>query len=98
MNFAIIGAAGYIAPRHMKAIREIDANLSIAYDLFDSVGILDSYFPNTAFYTEFEKFYIDLINKRNNGEKIDYVTVCSPNYLHHVHSELCDECWLRCHL
>lgn len=88
MNFAIIGAAGYIAPRHMKAIKEIDENLSIAYDLFDSVGVLDSYFPKTVFYTEFEKFYIDILNRKISGEKIDYVVICSPNYLHHVHSEL----------
>lgn len=88
MNFAMIGAAGYIAPRHMKAIKEIDGNLLTAYDLFDSVGILDSYFPETIFYTEFEKFYIYLLNKKNIGEKIDYVSICSPNYLHHAHSEL----------
>tara|TARA_B100001093_G_scaffold464124_1_gene480756 strand:+ start:10713 stop:11651 length:939 start_codon:yes stop_codon:yes gene_type:complete len=88
MNFAMIGAAGYIAPRHMKAIKEIDGNLVTSYDLFDSVGILDTYFPNTTFYTEFEKFYIDLMNKRNTSDQIKYVTICSPNYLHHIHSEL----------
>ena len=84
----MIGAAGYIAPRHMKAIKEIDGNLVTSYDLFDSVGILDTYFPNTTFYTEFEKFYIDLMNKRNTSDQIKYVTICSPNYLHHIHSEL----------
>lgn len=84
-NFALIGAAGYIAPRHMKAMKETDNNLLAAYDPFDSVGIIDSNFPNADFFVEFERFdrHIDKIQR--SGEKVDYVSVCSPNYLHDSH-------------
>ncbi len=84
-NFALIGAAGYIAPRHIKAIKETESDLITAYDPNDSVGILDSYFPNTAFFTEFERFdrHIDKLKRQNN--KIDFVSICSPNYLHDAH-------------
>jgi UDP-N-acetyl-2-amino-2-deoxyglucuronate dehydrogenase len=84
-NFALIGAAGYIAPRHMKAIKETGNNLVAALDVNDTVGILDSYFPDARFFTEFERFdrYIDL--RRREGERIDYVSIASPNYLHDSH-------------
>jgi UDP-N-acetyl-2-amino-2-deoxyglucuronate dehydrogenase len=84
-NFALIGAAGYIAPRHMKAIKDTDNNLVAALDKFDSVGIIDSYFPNASFFTEFERFdrYVEKIKRK--GNKIDYVSICSPNYLHDSH-------------
>ncbi len=85
-NFALIGAAGYIAPRHMKAIKETGNRLSVAYDINDSVGIIDSISPESAFFTEFERFqeYAWKLN-RNPQTALDYVSVCSPNYLHHAH-------------
>ena len=84
-NFALIGAAGFIAPRHMKAIKETGNNLVAALDKHDNVGILDSYFPKADFFTEFERFdrHLDKLNRQ--GTKIDYVSVCSPNYLHDSH-------------
>lgn len=84
-NFAIIGAGGYIAPRHMKAIKETDNNLIAALDKHDSVGILDSYFPGADFFVEFERFDRHLEKLKRNGKQIDYVSVCSPNYLHDAH-------------
>ena len=84
-NFVIIGAGGYIAPRHMKAIKETGNNLLAAIDKNDSVGILDSYFPKTDFFTEFERFDRHLEKLRRQGTKIDYVVVCTPNYLHDAH-------------
>nr|WP_319947313.1 Gfo/Idh/MocA family oxidoreductase [uncultured Shimia sp.] len=84
-NFALIGAAGYIAPRHMKAIKDTGCDLSVAYDINDSVGILDSSFPNAAFFTEFERFGAHLSDMSKNGNPIDYVAICSPNYLHKPH-------------
>lgn len=84
-NFALIGAGGYIAPRHMKAIKDTGNNLIAALDKHDSVGILDSYFPDTDFFTEFERFDRHLEKQKRNGIKIDYVSVCSPNYLHDAH-------------
>lgn len=84
-NFALIGAAGYIAPRHMQAIKETGNNLVAAYDPFDSVGIIDSYFPDADFFTEFERFDRHLEKLKRKGVKIDYVSVCSPNYLHDAH-------------
>ena len=84
-NFALIGAAGYIAPRHIKAIKETDNNLVAALDKHDNVGILDSYFPNADFFTEFERFDRHLDKLRRQGEKIDFVSICSPNYLHDSH-------------
>ncbi len=85
-NFALIGAAGYIAPRHMKAIKETGNQLLAALDPFDSVGIMDSYFPDAAFFTEPERFdrHLDKLRRRGN-EAIDYVSICSPNYLHDAH-------------
>jgi UDP-N-acetyl-2-amino-2-deoxyglucuronate dehydrogenase len=84
-NFALIGAAGYIAPRHMQAIKATGNNLVASLDKHDSVGILDSYFPECDFFTEFERFdrHLDKLNRK--GVKIDYVSICSPNYLHDSH-------------
>lgn len=84
-DFALIGAAGYIAPRHLKAIKNTGNNLSAAFDPFDSVGIMDSYFPGADFFVEFERFdrHIDMLKRKNRP--IDYVSVCSPNYLHDSH-------------
>lgn len=84
-NFALIGAGGYIAPRHMKAIKDTSNNLIAALDKNDSVGILDSYFPNADFFTEFERFDRHLEKLKRQGTKIDFVSVCSPNYLHDAH-------------
>lgn len=84
-NFALIGAAGYIAPRHMRAIKDTGNNLIAALDVNDSVGIIDSYFPNADFFTEFERFDRHLEKLKRNGTKIDYVVICSPNYLHDSH-------------
>lgn len=84
-NFALIGASGYIAPRHLKAIKETGNTLLAAYDPFDSVGIMDAYFPDAAFFVEFERFdrHIDKLVRKNIP--LDYVSVCSPNYLHDSH-------------
>jgi UDP-N-acetyl-2-amino-2-deoxyglucuronate dehydrogenase len=85
-NFALIGAAGYIAPRHMKAIKDTGNNLIAALDKFDSVGVIDSYFPNADFFVEFERFdrHISKLQYENNI-KLDYVSICTPNYLHDSH-------------
>ncbi len=84
-NFALIGAAGYIAPRHLKAIKDTGNNLVASLDRFDSVGIIDSYFPDSNFFTEFERFdrFIDKYIRSDN--KLDYTSVCTPNYLHDSH-------------
>ena len=84
--FALIGAAGYIAPRHMKAIKESGNELVAALDPMDSVGIIDSYFPNADFFIEPERFdrHLDKL-KRSGNKKVDYVSICSPNYLHDAH-------------
>lgn len=84
-NFALIGAGGYIAPRHMKAIKDTGNNLLAALDKHDSVGILDSYFPEADFFTEFERFDRHLEKKKRLGIKTDFISVCSPNYLHDAH-------------
>lgn len=85
-NFALIGAAGYIAPRHMRAIKDLGHNLAVAYDINDSVGIIDSISPQSEFFTEFERFY-DYAHrlKRDPATALDYVAICTPNYLHHPH-------------
>lgn len=89
LNFALIGAAGYIAPRHMKAISETGNNLITALDPFDSVGVIDSYFPEADFFTEPERFDRNLDKLRRKGDnKVDYVAICSPNYLHDSHIRL----------
>ncbi|MEO5650946.1 MAG: Gfo/Idh/MocA family oxidoreductase, partial [Ginsengibacter sp.] len=84
-NFVLIGAGGYIAPRHLRAIKDTCNNLIAALDKSDSVGILDSYFPEADFFTEFERFDRHIEKLKRQGIKIDYVSVCSPNYLHDAH-------------
>ncbi|HOF56406.1 MAG: Gfo/Idh/MocA family oxidoreductase [Prolixibacteraceae bacterium] len=85
-NFALIGAAGYIAPRHMRAIKETGNELVCALDPYDGIGIMDSYFPEADFFTEPERFDRHLDKLRRQGKrKIDYVSICSPNYLHDAH-------------
>ncbi|HRS58934.1 MAG TPA: Gfo/Idh/MocA family oxidoreductase, partial [Bacteroidia bacterium] len=85
MNFALIGAAGYIAPRHMKAIKDTGNLLVAALDPNDSVGIIDSYFPDADFFTEPERFDRHLDKLRRSGNPVDYISICSPNYLHDAH-------------
>ena len=86
-NFALIGAAGFIAPRHLEAIKANGCRLVAAMDPSDSVGILDSYFPDCAFFTEFERFdrHIDKLQRAGGEDSVDFVSVCSPNYLHDAH-------------
>jgi UDP-N-acetyl-2-amino-2-deoxyglucuronate dehydrogenase len=86
-NFALIGAAGYIAPRHMQAIRATSNQLVAAYDPNDSVGIIDSHSPEADFFTEFERFdrHIDKLHRASHEKRIDYMAICSPNYLHDSH-------------
>ena len=91
MNFALIGAAGYIAPKHMKAVRDTKNRLIAALDPHDSVGIIDSFFPEASFFTEIERFdrHLDKIRRSNSGaDAADFVAVCSPNYLHDAHCRL----------
>ncbi|WP_296378209.1 Gfo/Idh/MocA family oxidoreductase [Winogradskyella sp.] len=85
-NFALIGASGYIAPRHLKAIKDTNNNLLAAYDRFDSVGIMDSYFPDADFFVEFERFdrHLEKLKYERNVD-LDYVSICTPNYLHDSH-------------
>ena len=84
---ALIGAAGYIAPRHMKAIKDTGNELVAAFDPNDSVGVIDSYFPEAQFFTEFERFdrYVDKLRRAKDARQIDCVAICSPNYLHDSH-------------
>ena len=85
-NFALIGASGYIAPRHLKAIKDTNNNLLAALDRFDSVGIMDSYFPDADFFVEPERFDRHLEKlKYDNGIELDYISICTPNYLHDSH-------------
>ncbi len=85
-RFGLIGAAGYVAPRHMRAIKETGNELVAAMDKFDSVGIIDSYFPEASFFTEFERFDRHLDKERRKGNKIDFLSICTPNYLHDAHT------------
>lgn len=89
-NFALTGLAGYIAPRHLQAIKETGNKLVAALDPHDSVGIIDSYFPKAAFFTEFERFdrHLEFLRRNQPGEKIDYLSICSPNYLHDAQARL----------
>jgi UDP-N-acetyl-2-amino-2-deoxyglucuronate dehydrogenase len=99
LNFGLIGASGYIAPRHMKAIKETGNNLAAALDPHDSIGIMDSYFPDANFFTEPERFDRHLDKLRRTVEnKIDYVSICSPNYLHdaHIRMSLRNSCHAIC--
>lgn len=86
-NFGLIGAAGYIAPRHMMAIKHTGNNLVAAFDPNDSVGVIDSHFPDANFFTEFERFdrFVDKKRRAGAAEKLDYISICSPNYLHDAH-------------
>ena len=86
-KYALIGAAGYIAPRHMQAMKATGGNLVAAYDPNDSVGIIDSYYPDADFFTEFERFdrHIDKRRRSSGGRAVDHVAICSPNYLHDAH-------------
>ena len=85
-NFALLGVGGYVAPRHLKAIKETGNRLVSAYDKSDSVGIMDSYFPEAAFFTEQELFDRHNSLLKSRGEALDYVSVCTPNYLHDAHT------------
>lgn len=84
-NFTLIGIAGYIAIRHVKAIKETGNDLVAALDRFDSVGFVDAYFPDTDFFVEFERFDRHIAKLNRTGRQIDYVSICSPNYLHDSH-------------
>ncbi|MFA5647528.1 MAG: Gfo/Idh/MocA family oxidoreductase [Bacteroidales bacterium] len=84
-NFSLIGAAGYIVPRHLKAIKDTGNNLLASLDKHDCVGILDSYFPNSDFFTEYERFDRHIDKLKRQGTQMDYVTICTPNYLHDSH-------------
>jgi len=89
-NFAITGVAGYIAPRHLQAIKDTGNQLVAAVDPNDSVGILDKYFPDVSFFTEFERFdrHLEKLRREISQEKVDYVAICSPNNLHDAHIRL----------
>ena len=89
-KFALIGAAGYIAPKHMKAIKETGNELVAAIDPHDSVGVIDSYFPNARFFTEIERFdrHLEKHRRLNSSKKVKYISICSPNYLHDAHIRL----------
>lgn len=86
-NFALIGVGGYIAPRHLQAIKDTGNNLVVAMDPKDSVGIMDRYFPQASFFTEFERFerHAEKLRREDKGSEIHYVSICSPNYLHDAH-------------
>ena len=86
-RFALIGVAGYIAPRHLKAIKDTGNVLVAALDRSDSVGVLDSYFPDADFFTEFERFdrHLEKLKRADEKQAVDYVSICSPNYLHDAH-------------
>jgi len=84
-SFGLIGAGGYVAPRHMKAIKAVGADLKVAFDPNDSVGILDSYFPDASFFVEFERFDRHVDKLRRKGGKLDFISICSPNYMHDAH-------------
>ena len=84
-KFGIIGVAGYIAPRHLKAIKETGNQLMCGLDPYDGVGIIDSYFPEADFFMEFERFDRHVDKLRRNGQGLDFVSICSPNYLHDSH-------------
>lgn len=89
-NFALTGVAGYVAPRHLQAIKDTGSNLIAAMDPHDSVGILDRFFPETSFFTEFERFdrHLEKLRRTHSSEKADYLSICSPNNLHDAHIRL----------
>lgn len=84
-SFGLIGAAGYIAPRHMRAIKDTGNSLKVAFDPYDGVGVMDSYFPEADYFVEFERFDRHVDKLRRRGEALDLISVCSPNYLHDAH-------------
>jgi UDP-N-acetyl-2-amino-2-deoxyglucuronate dehydrogenase len=86
-NFALIGGSGYVAPRHMRAIQDTQNSLLACLDPHDSIGVIDEFFPNADFFTEFERFdrHIDKLRRSRSTEHIDYISICSPNYLHDSH-------------
>ena len=99
LNFALIGASGYIAPRHMQAIKETNNTLVAAYDPYDGIGIMDSYFPDAKYFNEFERFDRFIDKSRNEkSNKIDYISIASPNYLHdsHIRFALKNDCNVIC--
>src|SRR3990172_5686406 len=85
LSFALVGAAGFVAPRHLRAIKDVGGELKAVLDPADAVGILDNYFPDARFFVEFERFDRHIDKLRRQGEKVDYVSICSPNYLHDAH-------------
>jgi UDP-N-acetyl-2-amino-2-deoxyglucuronate dehydrogenase len=86
-NFALIGAGGYIAPRHFKAIKETGNHLVAAFDKNDSVGIIDSHYPEAEYFIEFERFeaYLENLKRKKSKDAVDYISIASPNYLHDSH-------------
>src|SRR3970282_395995 len=90
MNFAITGVAGYVAPRHLRAIRDTGNRLVAALDPHDSVGVLDQYSSETGFFTEFERFdrHIEKLRRGSEQERVHFLSICSPNYLHDAHCRL----------
>ena len=89
-NFGITGVAGYIAPRHLRAIKETGHRLICATDSHDSVGLLDSYFTDVSYFREFERFdrFLEKQRRKGDGEIVHYLSICSPNYLHDAHIRL----------
>lgn len=89
-NFAIVGVAGFIAPKHLKAIKETGNRVVVAMDKHDAVGIMDSYFPESNFFTEYERFdrFLEKLRRGDDDSKLDYLAVCSPNYLHDAHCRM----------
>jgi UDP-N-acetyl-2-amino-2-deoxyglucuronate dehydrogenase len=90
LNFGMVGAAGFVAPRHMKAIKDTGHRLIAAADKNDSVGVIDSYFPDARFFTEIERFdrHLEKLRRKGDDERLHYLSVCSPNYLHDAHIRL----------
>ncbi|RLE27985.1 MAG: hypothetical protein DRJ65_01115 [Acidobacteria bacterium] len=90
LNFALTGVAGYVARRHLEAIRDTGNRLVAAVDPHDSVGILDQYFPEAGFFTEFERFdrHLEKLRRGPSGQRVHYLSVCSPNHLHDAHIRL----------
>lgn len=89
-NFALIGAAGFVAPRHMRAMRDSGSRLLAVADPHDAVGIVDEFFPDVKYFREIERFdrFLEKVRRRNSDERVDFVSICSPNYLHDAHVRL----------
>ena len=97
-RFGLIGAAGYIAPRHLRAIKDTGNDLVVAMDVNDSVGIMDSHFPEAEFFTEFEQFEAFVEDEKLAGRRLDYIAICSPNYLHLPHIKFALRNGIRCYM